>query len=73
MANMISEPNSEPFSPMTTSTFVCKIATVTVESSTPIAVLPITPPKHTHMKRSPIEWNCLVEQKMECRLVRTAK
>lgn len=39
MANMISEPNREPFRPMTTSTFVIRIATVTVESRTPAAVL----------------------------------
>ena len=45
MANMISDPKSEPFNPITTSTFVCRIAMVTVDASTPMAVLhPIQSP-----------------------------
>ena len=73
MANMISDPNNDPFSPITFSTFVCRIATVTVVSNTPTAVLPLTSPPHTHASRSHTLWNSFMEQKSWCRFVRTAK
>ena len=43
---MIKDPKSDPFNPITTSTFVCRIAIVTVDASTPTAVLHrIIPPR----------------------------
>lgn len=43
IANMINDPKSDPFNPITTSTFVCRIAIVTVDASTPTAVLHVIP------------------------------
>ena len=40
---MINDPKSDPFNPITTSTFVCRIAIVTVDASTPTAVLHVIP------------------------------
>ena len=73
MANMINDPNSDPFNPMTFSTFVCRMAIVTVVSSTPTAVLPLTRPPRPYASRSHTLWNSFAEQKSWCRLVRTAK
>ena len=73
IANIIKEPKSDPFKPITTSTFVCSTAIVIVERSTPIAVLQLTSRLCTYMNRRDKEWNSLTEQNSEWRLVRTAK
>lgn len=73
LANIINDPNSDPFNPITFSTFVCRIAIVTVDSNTPTAVLPLKPPSHTYASRSHTLWNSFAEQKSWCRFVRTAK
>ena len=73
IANIINDPNSDPFNPITFSTFVCRMAIVTVASNTPTAVLPLESPPHTYASRSHTLWNSFAEQKSWCRFVRTAK